>query len=168
MLTLHACRSMEVKLHRDSELPPVSSNVPASSVITPRLFSKPQAHTTAHSGAFLLPCYTEHSVLSLVSDVELPLHVNHVTSKAPEVEFNVCPLVTPYCLTCWCVSFSRIRPKPFEGKSLPETFLLCPLHPLSPPSHLLSPLRGMYFFTPWGPPALPQGNFWFSCLVKAR
>ena len=144
-------------LQRLTELPPVCLPK-CTSLLCNHTPSKLQAHTTAHSGAFILPCPAQllqlHSTLIplAVSVVELPLHVNHVTSKAPEVEFNMSvhsshliALLVSVCLSLG-LDLNLLK----VSLSLGLTFLLYPLHLLRPPSHLLSPLRGMYFFTPWG------------------
>ena len=92
-----------------------------------------------------------------------------MTSKAPEAEFNTSVHLSHLIALLVTVSFSRVRPKPFEGKSLPGTnFLAIP--PL-PPQPTLTPListQGDVFLHTMGSSALPQGNLWFSCLVKAR
>ena len=151
-----------------TELPPV--RLPTCTSLfcnhNPSILQTPSPHNCLLWSLHIsTPCSTtpatQNTHSSLISVVELPLHVNHMTSKAPEVEFNtsvhlshLTALLVSVCLSLG-LDLNLLR----VSLSLGLTFLLYPLRLLSPPSHLLSPLRGMYFFTPWGPQLLLREIF---------
>lgn len=116
---------IEVKIYKDSpsRLLPTSSNIPASSIPTLHLFSKPQSYTRVYSGAFRasVPCTTTSAAL-LLSVLELPLLEALWFPRHPEVELNMSVYLSHFIALLVNVSSSSIWPKPFEERLLlPDT-----------------------------------------------